>query len=43
MRRASHGPLIDPVGGGPIPPFGLMRRWSDWFVTSVPLEGPVRD
>ena len=43
MRRASHGPLRDPATGGEIRPFGLLRRWSDWFVASAPLEGPVRD
>lgn len=43
MRRASHGPLQDPATGREIRPFGLLRRWSDWFVASAPLEGPVRD
>ena len=41
MARASHGPLHWPLDDTPIRPFGLLRRWADWYVSSSPLGSPV--
>lgn len=42
MRRASNGPLYWPCDETPIRPFGQVRRWSDWRVSSAALSGPDR-